>query len=302
MQRLSEIQALLAEAGVKPRRKLGQSFLIDGNLMAKLVDLAELTGSETVLEVGSGTGSLTEELLARAQKVVAVEIDPALADLLIKKQGGQEKLSVICGDVLAGKHRISPDVLTELPATAHLVANLPYSIATPLVAESLLGSWRVLKRGQSDSGCLFERLTFTVQKEVADKLCTTSGGKNYGPISVLVALLGQARMAATIPPDAFWPRPKVMSKMVRIDFDADRAGKLSDAETLTKVLALTFGHRRKQIHSAARRKQSPFDGDAFYQALAAAGIDPSLRAERVSPQQFLTLANKLSGSTPRTQR
>ncbi len=292
MQTLRQIRRLLDEAGLRLKKQLGQSFLVDGNLLGKVVELAELTGRETVLEVGAGTGALTEELLDRAARVVAVEIDRGLCDLLRRRLGERENFTLICGDVLAGKHALSPAVLDALPAGTHLVSNLPYQIATPLVAECLVQSWRAA-RGGGRAECGFERLTFTVQKEVAARLSASPGGRAYGPVSVVIALLGRIRLGQTVPASAFWPRPNVAGRIVRIDFDRDLAGRLSDAGTLTAALGLAFGQRRKQIGSTGRRRRSPFSPRAVEAALAAAGVEPSRRAEQVSPEQYLALANAL---------
>jgi 16S rRNA (adenine1518-N6/adenine1519-N6)-dimethyltransferase len=293
MQTLREIRRLLAEAGLSPRKQLGQSFLVDGNLLGKVVELAELTGRETVLEVGAGTGALTEELLGRAAEVVAVEVDRGLCDLLRRRLGERSNFRLIRGDVLAGKHALSPAVLDAVRPGTHLVSNLPYHVATPLLVECLVQSWRAA-RGEGRAACSFERLTFTVQKEVAARLTASPGSKAYGPVSVVVALLGRIRLGPAVPASAFWPRPNVAGRIVRIDFDGDRAGRLSDADTLAAVLRLAFGQRRKQIGSVSRRKSGALTGEALAAGLASAGIDPTGRPEATPPGQFLALANALA--------
>jgi len=290
MQTLHEIRRLLSQAGLAPRKQFGQCFLIDGNLMRKLLELAEVPPGRTVLEVGPGTGSLTEALLERPGRTVAVEIDHGLAALLRRRLGGRENLSLIEGDVLAGKHALSDDVLAALGGEAHLVANLPYSVATPIVSECLLSSRRSLE----GRGVRFDRLTFMVQAEVADRMHAEPGSDSYGAVSVLVALLGRVTMGPAVPAGAFWPRPKVASRMVRIDFDEPAAAQLRSAAVLVRALALAFGQRRKQIHSVAKRRGAAFTPDLFAEALAAAGIDPALRAEQVAPAQFRALANVLA--------
>lgn len=293
MQTLSEIRGILSAAGIRPRRHLGQCFLIDLNLMRKLLDLAGLDDAETVLEVGPGTGSLTAELLDRARRVVAVEIDARLADEVARLLGDRANLTLVRGDVLAGKRAISPEVLAAVGCRAHLVANLPYGVATPLVAQCLLGSWRA-RRGDA-SACRFDRLTFTVQREVADRLAAPPGGKDYGPISVVTALLGRTTLGPAVPAAAFWPRPKVGGRIMRIDFDARAADAVADADELRAVLALAFLHRRKRIGSILRRPQAKHPPQRLADALAAAGIDPSVRPEQVPPEQYRNLGNALAG-------
>lgn len=308
MQTLNEIRDVLNSMGLRPRKQFGQCFLIDKNLMRKLLELARVGPDRTVLEVGPGTGSLTEELLEHAAKVVAVEIDRDLAGLLRQRLAGRKNLVLICGDVLAGKHAIAPEVLAALGPSSDLVANLPYQVATPLVAECLkMGtgtcfpddSGRGAERESAKIGdcprflTRFCRLTFTVQREVADRMTARPGGGRYGPISVLVSLLGRTTAGPAVPASAFWPRPKVESRILRIDFDAALAGRLADVRTLERVLSLAFGQRRKQIGSVAKRKNSPFLPGQFEEALLAAGVDPALRAEEVSPEQFRVLSNAL---------
>ncbi|MGA2265201.1 MAG: 16S rRNA (adenine(1518)-N(6)/adenine(1519)-N(6))-dimethyltransferase RsmA [Phycisphaerae bacterium] len=295
MQTLTEIRRMLADAGLTPRRRFGQIFLIDGNLMAKLLELAEVPAGQTVLEIGPGTGSLTEELLTRGAKVVAVEIDKGLCRLLRQRLGDRGDLTLIQGDALSGKGQLSEAMLLALPPTVHLVANLPYSIATPLVAECLLHSWRVQAgQGRDKKSCRFDRLTFTVQREVADRLAAPPGGGDYGPVSVLVALLGRLRLGNALPALAFWPAPKVASRMVRIDLDLQAAAALKNVETLRALLALAFGQRRKQIGSIVRRKPAVFEAQALASAIAAAKITPTLRPQNVTPPQYLAAANALA--------
>jgi len=293
MQTLSEIRALLDEHGLTPHKRFGQNFLIDKNLLAKLLELAAVGPDDVVLEVGPGTGSLTEELLNLARRVVAVEIDRGLYKLLCDRLGERENLSLICCDALAGKHVIEPKVIEALGSSASLVANLPYSIATPLAAQCLLDSWKA-HRGYAGAWRRFDRLTFTVQQEVAHRLIAASDTSDYGPVSVVVSLLGKVRLGPVVPASAFWPPPNVVSRMVRIDFDPQAADALADAPTLEKTLAQAFGQRRKQISSTARRKNAAFEEATFLKALEIAGIDRSVRAEKVTPRQFLAAANALA--------
>ena len=298
MQTLTEIKALLAGLGAGPSRALGQNFLIDRNLMGKLLDLADLTGTETVLEVGSATGSLTEELADRAARVVGVELDQRLTPILADRLGGRENVTLVAGDVLAGKHALSPAVLAELagPGPVHLVSNLPYSVAVPVIANCLLSSWRTVAGGERAHGAVrFDRLTFTVQSELAARLTYDAGGRHYGPAGVLAALLARATPGRDIPPTAFWPRPKVLSRMLRLDFNPDAAAALADADALQTVLSATFGHRRKKLSAAARSRGFPYERGAFLAALEAAGVDADLRPEQVAPEGFLAVANALHG-------
>ena len=291
MQTQSEIRKLLAEANLSPQKMFGQNFLIDGNLMGKISELAGLTGKENVLEVGPGTGSLTEELLPLCRKLTAVEIDYGLADLLQSRLGDKENFKLIRGDVLAGKHEIAPEVLAEIAPTARLVSNLPYNIATPLIVLCLMESW---KASTGKTGCCFDRLVFTVQRELADRLTANCDSEAYGQVSIFVALLGKTTLGPIVPATAFWPQPNVASRIVRIDFDPAAAEKLRDATILQEVLTMAFSQRRKQIGSITRRGGDRFSPSVLSEALGAARIDISLRPEQIPPNQFLELANYLA--------
>lgn len=292
MQTLSEIRRLLTSAGVKPSRRRGQCFLVDKNLLGKLLETAEPCKEETVLEVGPGTGTLTEELLRRAGRVVAVELDRGLAALLRQRFADAENLLIIHRDVLAGKHAISREVLDALGERASLVSNLPYSIATPLIAELLRCSWRAM--GGSREDCLLERMTFTVQKEVADRLAAEPGDGDYGPVSVLVRLLGDVNAGRVVPASAFWPRPEVDGQIMRIDFDAEKAFLLADIDALADVLHACFSHRRKQLSSLLRQRLSRPDPRKLRHAVEQVDLDTTLRAGEISPRQYRDIANALT--------
>jgi 16S rRNA (adenine1518-N6/adenine1519-N6)-dimethyltransferase len=290
MQTCTEIKDILAGAGLSPNKRLGQCFMIDKNLLGKVVDLARPGDDRTVLEVGPGTGTLTEELLDRAGRVVAAELDHGLADVVRLRFADRDNFVLVEGDVLAGKHSMSPAVKNELGASADLVANLPYNIATPLIAQCLIESWRAVC-GAQEGAVRFDSMTFTVQQEVATRMLADSGSKLYGPISVLVALLGKGVAGSAIPGGAFWPAPKIASRALRIDFDPDAAGQVADVAVLSAIVAMAFGQRRKQVGSIFKRSAGQFAPELLRAALDTAEIDPSSRAERITPEKFRILAN-----------
>jgi len=294
MQTCTEIRQILSGAGLSPNKRLGQCFMIDKNLLGKVLDLAGDIEGRTVLEVGPGTGTLTEELIDRAGRVVAAELDHGLAEVIRLRLSDRDNFVLVEGDVLAGKHALSPAVKEQLGPSADLVANLPYSIATPLIAQCLTESWFAACRQCGDS-VRFDSMTFTVQQEVASRMLAGSGGGNYGPISVLVALTGRGTVGPAIPASAFWPAPKIASRALRIDFDPELAGRVDDAEVLSTLVSAAFGQRRKQIGSIFKRPISSFSPELLASGLEAARIEPSNRAERIPPQQFRLLANAVGG-------
>jgi 16S rRNA (adenine1518-N6/adenine1519-N6)-dimethyltransferase len=228
--------------------------------------------------------------------LVAVEIDDHLCELLRQRLGGNAALTVLNRDVLSGKHEIAPEVIDALKPLSpmQLVSNLPYNVAVPFLMNCLELSWRGVAGGElRGRPILFEGLTFTVQRELAQRLVASVDDDAYGPVSVIVALLARATPGRILPAEAFWPRPKVQSQMVRLDFSPEKARRLKDFDTLSAVLSATFGHRRKKIGSATKHRDCPFSAERFAEGLRAAGIDADLRPEQVPPEAFGALANAL---------
>ncbi len=288
-QTLAEIRSLLEAHGLHPQHRYGQNFLIDLNLMRKLTSAAGVSRGDVVLEVGAGTGSLTELLLERGATVVSVEIDRGLQDLLRSRFESEPRFTLIAGDALAGKHRLNPELLaalrTHIGSTAcgstgkralKLVANLPYQIATPLLADLLLGEPR------------FELLACTLQREVGERLTAAPRTPAYGPISVLVQTLAQVERIAELPPQVFWPRPKVDSVMLKIA--PLSASPMPDASSFARLLHEAFGQRRKML----RRLLKEWEDSGVRSAFDAAGVNPDARPEELSPSDWLRLAAALA--------
>ena len=285
-QTLSEIRALLAQAGLAPRHRFGQNFLIYLNLMRKLVAAAALHPNDVVLEIGAGTGSLTELLLESRARVIAVEIDNGLHALLSERVGNQDRLTLLHGDVLAGKNDIHPNVLSELrshvpraPGCYKLAANLPYQVATPLLLELLRGRPR------------FEMLVCTIQKEVAERLTAAAGTAAYGPISVVAQTLSDVRMIAAAPPAAFWPRPKVDSAMLALTRRNDAETGVDDVDAFVRLVRAAFLHRRQMMRRIVARWRDP----GALSAMKRAQIDPNARPQDIAPAAWRDFARQLRG-------
>jgi 16S rRNA (adenine1518-N6/adenine1519-N6)-dimethyltransferase len=212
MQSLTHIRSLLEARGLSPKKSLGQNFLIDHNLIRRLVDASGVGEGDLVLEVGPGTGALTTELLERGCEVVACELDTALSRLLRETLGEThpDRFTLVEGDCLANKRELSHEVsavLTGRPFT--LVANLPYHAATPLMLA-------LLTRHPECAGQFV-----TIQKEVGERLEASPGTKAYGSISVIAQTFAQVSRLATLPRECFWPRPEVTSVMMGLRRRAD---------------------------------------------------------------------------------
>jgi 16S rRNA (adenine1518-N6/adenine1519-N6)-dimethyltransferase len=270
-----EIQALLAQAGSGPRHRFGQNFMIDQNLVRLVADAGEPGPGDCAVEVGPGTGTLTEALLNRAARVVAVEIDRDLAALLRSRFQDRQNFTLIEGDALAGKHELNPALSAAVRGaaargeTVKLVANLPYNIASPLVIESLIAGVSLL--------------AFTVQKEVADRLRAPAGGDDYGPLSVMTQMLAKVEVLRTLPPQAFWPAPKIDSSLVRLTRN-DRLGSSDRARAFGGFVHGLFSFRRKTL-----RKALTLAGQDAGKLLAATGLDGKVRPEVLTPEQLLQL-------------
>jgi len=261
-----QIVEILESIGGSPRHRFGQNFMIDQNMVRSVVDAGEIAEGDRVIEIGPGTGTLTEEILSRGARVIAVEIDRDLAAMLRERFAGNEKFQLIEGDALAGKHHLNPELLAVLP-TAKLVANLPYNIASPLVIEMLIAG--------------VELLAFTVQREVADRLRAKAGEEAYGPLTAMVQMLGEVEVLKVLPPQVFWPQPKIESALVRIR-RADRMG--NRANDFTVFVHKLFSARRKTL-----RKAMTNAGIEAEKVLGAAGIDGQLRPEVLTPEELYRL-------------
>ena len=287
----TEIKALLAEAGLRPAKRYGQHFLIDGNLMRMLVDEADLGPADTVIEVGPGIGNLTELLVERAGWVVAVEIDPAIAEIARTRLAGAENLDFLVTDILANKHTVAPEVLDVAEARRlacvgplKLVANLPYQAATPLVAELVMRDPPL------------ERLVFTVQEEVAARFAAEPGTPDYGPVSVIVQAVATVEVLRRLAPSVFWPRPQVWSAMVRVRPEGGRRERVRDLAALRRTVHGLFVHRRKRAaRSLALADAAGASPETWAARLKTAGLDPEARGETYTVDEIVRLANSLAG-------
>lgn len=272
MQTLAEIRAMLEQRGLRPRHALGQNFLIDHNLIHRLIDASGVVPGDLILEVGPGTGALTAPLLERGCEVVAGELDDDLASMLDDDLAPRfpGRLTVVRGDCLAGKREIAPAILAALGGRAFaLVANLPYNAATPLMLTLLV----------QHPAC--RSMAVTIQKEVVDRLTAGPGDDAYGAISVVAQCLSTVRRIAVLPPECFWPRPGVTSAMVslrRLDTPAT-----DDASHLADFCQAVFAQRRKQLGPTLRRLGHPVDA-------LPPEISPTVRVEQLSPTVIAALA------------
>ena len=273
---LPPLREVIKRHGLSAKKSLGQNFLLDLNLTARIARAAEPLENVTVVEIGPGPGGLTRALLALgARRVIAVERDEralaALEEIAARYPG---RLTIVAGDALAG------DLSAELgPERARVVANLPYNIAT-----ALLVGWLTAEPWPP----WYDRLVLMFQREVAERIVARPGGKNYGRLAVLAGWRSEAKILFDVAPSAFVPPPKVTSSVVRL---VPRREPLAcDSKALQRVTEAAFGQRRKMLRQSL--KSLGVDAGAL---LEAAGIEPTARAEEIPVAGFVTLARFFSG-------
>ena len=266
---------ILRRYGLTPRKGLGQNFLVDRGALARIVAAADLSPEDTVLEVGPGVGHLTRLLSEAAGRVIAIELDPNLTNLLRRELADRPNVEIIEGDILA----LDPAALTDARTTGRpykVVANLPYYITSAAL--------RHLLEAQPPPTLL----VVTVQREVAERITASPGDMSL--LAVSVQFYGRPRRVARIPAGAFFPPPKVDSAIVRIDVypPEERPVQVADTQRFFDVVRAGFGQKRKQLRNslAAGLHLPPEQVEA---ALARAGIDPHRRAETLSLEEWEAL-------------
>jgi 16S rRNA (adenine1518-N6/adenine1519-N6)-dimethyltransferase len=263
------VRDLLARHGVRPSRALGQNFLADPNTARRIVRLAGVTAADRVLEIGPGIGSLTLALAEVGADVVALELDRHLLPVLGEVLAGVEGVRVEYGDALRTDYT---RLLGDGPWT--VVANLPYNIATPLVAQLL------------ESVPAVTSLFVMVQREVGERLAAPTGSDAYGAVSVKVAYYSVAAVAGLVPPTVFVPRPKVESALVAMQRRAEPPVAVPSVDEFFALVRAGFAQRRKTLRQALRSVL----GDRSVPVLEAAGIDPRARAESLGLDEWAALA------------
>jgi 16S rRNA (adenine1518-N6/adenine1519-N6)-dimethyltransferase len=258
-------------------KRLGQHFLNDRRILERIADALQLTGTETVVEIGPGRGTLTAILLQRAARVVAIELDAKLAAMLRARWAGEPRFTLVEGDVLR----------TDLGAVAGgeyaLVGNVPYYITTPILFQALQPPRPT-------------RAVYLVQREVAERVVAPPGSKTYGALSVNVQAVARGELLFRVPPGAFTPPPKVDSAVIRITPRADPDVAPEREERFRALVQEAFGLRRKQMRRVVRTIAA-LDAERADAVLSAAGVDPEARPETLAPPAFARLEAAL-GARP----
>jgi 16S rRNA (adenine1518-N6/adenine1519-N6)-dimethyltransferase len=258
---------------IRAKKSLGQNFLRDPNYLKKIVDAARVGPEDLVLEIGPGLGHLTRVLASRARKVLALELDERLIPLLRKEFSLILNVEIVQADAIDYPYEALPD-------RWKVVANLPYNISTPIIQKL------VACRDK------FTSFTLMLQQEVAERVASLPGGKEYGYLSVLVQLYADARIEFIVPPGAFSPKPEVNSAVITLTIRDRPAVAISDENFFVRVVKAAFSQRRKTLRNALKQLNVPVEKMAM--VLNKTGIDLNRRAETLTVKEFGLLADHLS--------
>lgn len=281
---------LFEKIGLHPRSDLGQNFLIDLNILEFVVSSAELTKEDVVLEIGAGTGGMTAFMAKEAGAVVSVEVDKNMAAMAREAIAGFDNVTLINADALKNKNHFSPEVIDAIKAELakdpqrklKLVANLPYSIATPVISNLVA------------SDLPWVRMVVTIQLELAQRMAAGPGKSNYGALSVWLQSQAYVKLIKRLGPHAFWPRPQVNSGIVRLVPAPNKAGGIADRRFFQDFIRRLFVQRRKMMRSVIvgmfRKELDKPRIDALLDEL---GFTPKTRAEELEPYQLVKLGNRL---------
>jgi 16S rRNA (adenine1518-N6/adenine1519-N6)-dimethyltransferase len=274
---MGSIRKELAEQGLIPRKKWGQHFLEDRNVLKKVVKVAEIAKEDVILEVGPGLGEMTQALAHEARKVIAVEIDARLVEILKGKLVDLPNVEIIRSDIL--KFDVRKHLGSE-KRRVKVVANLPYQISTPLLFHFI------------DSRELYSVLILMLQREVAERMVAPPGKKTYGPLSVLVQSVADISICFIVKPSAFFPPPEVESAVIRLSWKEKPLIAPEQEEGFRAVVKGSLGYRRKTLANALKHSDLLLPED-LEKKLEEIGIDPRRRPETLSVQEFVDLASVL---------
>jgi len=255
---------------VRARKRFGQHFLHDRNVIDSIINHVEFREDQTLVEIGPGTGALTMPLLARARKLHVIEIDVDLAGLLDTRFGADGKLVIYREDVLKF------DFCSRIAGKLTIIGNLPYNISTPLLFH-LLGQ----------AACV-EQMIFMLQKEVADRICAEPGTGDYGRLSIMIQSVCRVEWLLNVSADSFTPPPKVESAVIKLYPDRHTEHKIEDRKLFNDLVRTAFSKRRKTIRNALKSVVTE-------ELMQDAGIDPSSRPEEIPVVTYIKLANLIHG-------
>lgn len=287
-QTLSFLKQRFEQVGIRPKTRHGQNFMIDLNLQRLLLDAAELNDRDVVLEVGTGTAGLTVHMAQRAAAVVTVEVDQVLAQLASEELFDYPNVTLLRQDALRNKNNMRPEVFAAVKEQLavspervfKLVANLPYNVATPVISNML------------SSETIPSMMVVTIQKELADRIMAGPSTKDYSALSIWIQSQCRVELVRVLPPSAFWPRPKVDSAFLKIEFDQQLRDRIIDLDFFHSFVRAMFFHRRKFLRSviaSAFKKQ--IEKPEVDEILNQMGFAADARAEQLDVETMISLSD-----------
>ena len=267
---------LVKKYNFKFSKSLGQNFLIDDSVPRDIVNGAEVDENDLVIEIGPGVGTLTAQLLKRAKKVVAIELDNDLIPILQQEIGDNPKFTLIHNDAL----KVDFNEIIGEEKSVKLVANLPYYVTTPIIVKLLKEDYK------------FKSLTIMIQKEVAERMNAEPGNKDYGALSLLVQYYCNTSIVRRVPPQCFIPRPKVDSIVIRLERLEEPKVKVENEKLFFDIIRSSFNMRRKTLWNGV--KSLGLDKEKLEIAFENANIDPKRRGETLSIEEFAYLSDKIN--------
>lgn len=275
---MSSPKEIINQYGIKPRKKLGQSFLLDHNIIKKIAAAAQISKDDIVVEIGAGTGVLTEILAQKARKIIAVELDKKLIEVLKEKLVGFDNVEIHQGDILKFDFN---SISSSYGCKVKVVGNVPYNISSPLIFHLL--SFRSAIDG----------FILMLQKEVVQRLAAQPNNKSYGVPSVLLQMFASVEKIFDVPASCFHPRPKVESAVIRGAFLDKPLMELVDAAFFTQLVKASFAQRRKMLINNLKNSNllADIEEEKIKEVLSCAGIDGQRRGETLSVEEFGKLSN-----------
>ncbi|MBA2115106.1 16S rRNA (adenine(1518)-N(6)/adenine(1519)-N(6))-dimethyltransferase RsmA [Bremerella alba] len=285
-QTISYLTSKFREIGIRPVSKHGQNFLIDMNLLDLLVRSANIQKDDVILEIGTGTGTLSTRMAAQAGHLVTVEIDPHMATFAGEELDDFENVTLLNYDALRNKNNFRPEMIETIKEkmaeieTDHfkLAANLPYNVATPIISNLLR------------TDITPKSMTVTIQKELAERIVASPGTKDYSALSVWIQSQCRCELVRIMPPGVFWPAPKVHSAILQIEVEPERRAAIPDLEYFHEFNRSLFFHRRKFLRSVLQSTyKGKLDKAEVDQVMEQGGLNPSARAENFTVDEILAM-------------
>ena len=273
---------VLQKYGVVFQKRFGQNFLIDTHVLERIIEASEITKDDFVLEIGQGIGTMTQYLAEAAREVTAVEIDDALIPILKDTLKEWDNVTVLHGDILKTDIRKIADEKNQ-GRPIKVVANLPYYITTPIIM------------GLFESHVPVDSITVMVQKEVADRMQTGPGSKDYGALSLAVQYYAEPKIVANVPPNCFMPRPKVGSAVIRLTRHQNPPVTTLDEKLMFRLIRASFNQRRKTLSNSLKNSQElPYSKEEVEAAITECGLPLNIRGEALTLEQFARLSDTFS--------